>query len=242
MERKGINLFLRKVVCFMEGLVTETVILETTAVFSEDQKKRYELTKEFKPFKDGKSIVVIMLNSASFKIQQTDTTVNNLINNLSIDLGYSKITILNLIPDIMTKLIPSKIDNLETNFEYIQEVLKRGYDNILIGYGNSYIGNKVVETAKYRLNLLLKEYENTLVEIRDEFNAFDCTAMHPLFAALRIDRWILKPYKLTKQELPPIQTENALDLRKLTKMGHKKGKKDNGRDDNVGQKNRKELS
>jgi len=203
----------------MEGTTIESVILETTAVFNESQTKRYELTKEFKPSKNGKSIVVIMLNAASKKIKETDTTVNNLLTRLSCDeLGYSKITILNLVPDIMNKLIPSKIDNLESNFEYIQEALKRGYDNILVGWGTSFSGNKVVDTAKYRLNQLLKNYADILVEIGDEFNTFDCSPMHPLFASMRIINWVLKPYHIPKQELEPAQ-EKPKNIRKASKTG-----------------------
>lgn len=202
----------------MEETIIESVILETTAVFNETQTKRFELTKEFKPFKDGKSIVVIMLNAASKKIQETDTTVNNLLGRLSSeDFGYSKITILNLIPDIMTKLIPSKIDNLDDNFVYIKGVLKRGYDNILVGYGNSYIGNKVVETAKYQLNQILTKYSSILVEIGDESNTYDCSPMHPLFAAMRISKWILKPYHIPKQALPPSQENNEIKQKALPK-------------------------
>lgn len=214
----------------MERTIIESVILETTAVFSEDQTKRFELTKEFKPSKNGKSIVVIMLNAASKKIQETDTTVNNLLTRLSCDeLGYSKITILNLVPDIMNKLIPTKIDNLDENFEYMEEVLKRGYDNILIGYGNSFIGNKVIETAKYRLNQLLKKYTDILVEIGDEFNTYDCSPMHPLFASMRINRWVLKPYHIPKQELQPAQ-EKITSKQKLPKNGLKKKIVTNGED------------
>ncbi len=187
----------------MDGIVKESVILETTAVFSEDQTKRYELTKEFKPFKNGKSIAVIMLNAATRKVQETDATVNNLVSRLSTgDLVYSKITILNLFPDIMPKLIPSKTDNADINFKYIKEVLERGYDNILVGYGNSFIGNKVVENAKYLLNDLLKDYEKILVEINDEANSHDCSPMHPLFAAMRIKKWVLKPYRIPQVEQP----------------------------------------
>lgn len=194
----------------MEDTIIQSVILETTAVFSEDQKRRYELTKEFKGIKDGKSIVVIMLNAASKEIQETDRTVNTLINQLSrSELNFSKITILNLFPDIMNKLNPAIVDSLDSNFEYIKNVLARRYDNILIGYGNNFIGNRVVETAKYRLNRILKEYEDILVEIGDEFDTFDCSPMHPLFAALRIEKWMLKPYKLPKQGLEPIQESHG---------------------------------
>ena len=206
----------------MEDTIIESVILETTAVFNETQTKRYELTKEFKPSKDGKSIVVIMLNAASKKIQETDTTVNNLLTRLSCDeVGYSKITILNLFPDIMPKLKPSEVDNLEDNFKYIEEVLKRNYSNILIGYGNSFIGNKKVDMAKYRLNQLLLSYADILLEINDEFNTYKCSPMHPLFASMRINKWVLKTYHIPKQELAPVQ-EKAENLKKVPKKGSQK--------------------
>ena len=203
----------------MDNTVNESVILATTPVYDEDQTKRYEITTEFKPNKDGKSIVVIMPSAASENIQETDTTVNNLINRLSYkELGFMKVTILNLFPDIMTKLVPNKVEDLDTNFTYIEEVLNRGYDNILVGYGNSFIGNKIVEKAKYRLNQLLKKYENILVEISDDDNTYDCSPMHPLFASMRLGKWILKPYRLPKSELVPIVKE-AKKPRKIPKNG-----------------------
>jgi hypothetical protein len=211
----------------MEGTIIQSVILETTAVFDETMNKRYELTKEFKGIKGGKKVIVIMLNAATKEIQETDRTVNTLINQLSrSELGYSKITILNLFPDIMSKLNPSRIDSLDSNVEYIKEVLARGYDKILIGYGNNFIGNRVVESAKYRLNLILRDYADLLVEIGDEWDTYDCSPMHPLFAALRIDKWILKPYKLPKQVLEPIQ-ERAEELTKPNDKGTLKGKRGN---------------
>lgn len=194
-------------------MVTETINLETTAVFNEDKTKRYELTKVFKPIKGGKSIVVIMLNAASSSIEETDTTVNYLLNKLKGEMNFSKITILNLIPDITNKLKPSKIDNLDDNFEYIEEVLKRKYDKILVGYGNSFIGNRVVDAAKYQLNEILKDYEDKLVEIGDEFDTFDCSPMHPLFASLRLKKWILKPYKLPKQGLKPLKNKENMFIK-----------------------------
>ncbi len=213
----------------MDDIVKETVILETTGVFSEDQTKRYELTKEYIPSVDGRRISVIMLNPASKKIQETDTTVNNLINRLSGE-GYTTITILNLVPDIMSKLKPSKVDNLEANFEYIEEVLKRNFDKILIGYGNSFIGNEVVERAKYRLNQILKEYEDSLVEISDEFDTFECSAMHPLFASLRLDKWILKPYRLPKQELEPAKGKAKIEEKQLKSGLQRRHVKENDKD------------
>ena len=203
----------------MDNTVIESVILETTAVFNEDQTKRYELTKEFKPNKDGKSIVVIMLNAASKNIQETDTTVNNLVNRLSCkEFGFKKITILNLFPDIMSKLVPKKVDDLDTNFTYIKEVLSRGYDNILVGYGNSFIGNMIVENAKDSLSQLLMDYENILVEISDEDDTYACSPMHPLFASMRLGKWVLKPHHLPKSELEPMVKE-AKKPRKPPKNG-----------------------
>lgn len=62
----------------MENVVKQTGILEKTAVFDEELKKRYELTMEYKGVK-GKSILVICTNPASDKIQVADTTTNYLI-------------------------------------------------------------------------------------------------------------------------------------------------------------------
>ena len=51
--------------------------------------------------------------------------------------------------------------------EYIKEVLKRDFDEILLGFGNGFVGNKKVAEEKENLNKLLKPYAKKLVELVD---------------------------------------------------------------------------
>lgn len=147
-------------------MFNETTILETDAVFSEDMSKRFELTKRFKGEK-GKTILVIMLNPAAGNIKKTDTTTNLLLNHLCSDneKGYTTITIWNLFADICNKLKPVKdYDNLE-NMMYLEKLLERNFDNILIGYGNTFEGNKEVQKEKATLNRMLEKYQDIVVHI-----------------------------------------------------------------------------
>lgn len=178
-------------------MINETTILETDAVFSEDMSKRFELTKRFKGEK-GKTILVIMLNPAAGNIKRTDTTTNLLMNHLCSDneMGYTTITIWNLFADICNKLKPIKDYNNSENMMYLEKLLERNFDNILIGYGNTFEGNKVVQKEKAALNRILEQYQDKVVHIIDEKGELRCRPMHPLFAGQRISRWRLAPYKL----------------------------------------------
>lgn len=179
-------------------MINETTILETDAVFSEDMSKRFELTKRFKGEK-GKTILVIMLNPAAGNIKKTDTTTSLLMNHLCSDneMGYTTITIWNLFADICNKLKPVKDYDNSENMMYLEKLLERNFDNILIGYGNTFEGNKEVQKEKAVLNRMLEKYLDKVVHIVDEKGELKCHPMHPLFAGQRISRWKLALYKLS---------------------------------------------
>lgn len=181
----------------MVETVKQSVIVEKTGVFSEDLKKRYEYTMDCKGV-EGKSILVICINPASDSLMIVDTTTNYLTNNL-FTMGYSTITLCNLFPNITGKLQPSEIgDNVE-NLEFIQEVLKRDFDEILIGFGNTFNGNKKVREQKEKLNKLMKSSAKKLVEIIDKDEKYkELKTIHPLFAGQRFSG----DWKFRKYELP----------------------------------------
>lgn len=187
----------------MDNTVMQSGILEKNGVFDEDTKRRYELTTEYRGI-EGKSILVFGINPASDNIQISDTTTNYLLNNLLV-MGYSKITVCNLFANICTKLRPSQVTDNEDNFQYISEVLKRDYDTILIGYGNTFTGNKSVEQEKVKLHTLLKTQKGKAVEIVDvEGKYTKLRAIHPLFAGQRFSgQWKLRAY-----EFPKLQRKN----------------------------------
>lgn len=183
----------------MENIVKQTVIMEKTGVFSEDLKSRYELTMESKGV-EGKKILVICINPASDKLQVVDTTTNYLTNNL-LTMGYSTITLCNLFAEITGKLQPIKAGDNSDNMAYIQELLARGYDDILIGFGNTFNGNKKVKEEKKLLHELLKPYAKKLVELVDTEGQYEkLKTIHPLYAGQRFSgKWKFRKYEFPKE-------------------------------------------
>lgn len=178
----------------MKNIVKVTSVVKKTGVFGKEGKSRYELDFEYSE-QTGRKILVICLNPSSDNIHHCDTTTNYILNNLSI-MGFSKITVCNLFACITPKLRPLEVGDGEDNREHIQDVLKREYDAILIGYGNSFVGNKRVEEEKQKLYEVLKPYSSKLVEIVDKGGRYkELKTIHPLFAGQRFSReWELQKH------------------------------------------------
>lgn len=192
-------------------MITETTILETVAIYSEDMKKRYELTKQYKGMK-GKSILVIMMSPSAQDIRKTDTTTNLLLNHLCKDgeNGYTTITIWNLFANLCLKLKPSQIKENEDNMEYLDNLLKRNFDNILMGWGNTFEKSNIVIREKWRLSRKLEGLQDKLVHITDPEEEISCSPMHPLFAGQRIRDWKLTPYKFFEMKIPGGEEEEII--------------------------------
>ncbi len=178
--------------------IKQTSLLERTGVFDEETKRRFELTLVYKGIK-GKKILVIGMNPASSNIQVFDNTTNYLLNNLGM-MGYSEITIWNLFADICTKLKPSDVKDNKENMEHLKELLKRKNDTILIGYGNTFQGNRRVNEVKAQLHVLLKPYEKIIYELEDEKGEYSkLKTIHPLFAGQRFSgEWKMRKYNFPK--------------------------------------------
>lgn len=178
--------------------VRQNVILERTGIFSQTADKRFEYTMERKEIK-GKKILVICTNPASDNLLVVDMTTNYLMNNL-FAMGYSTITLCNLFADITDKLQPAKAEDNTDNIEYIKEVLKRDFDEILLGFGNGYVGNKKVKEEKENLYKLLKPYAKKLTELVDTDNKYKALkTIHPLFAGQRFSgKWVFRKFVLPK--------------------------------------------
>ena len=70
--------------------------------------------------------------------------------------------------------------------EYIKGLLKQDYHTVLIGYGNTFLGNKKVNASKKQLEELLKEAKANVVELVDEDEEYaEMSTIHPLFAGQR---------------------------------------------------------
>lgn len=178
--------------------VRHSIALERTGIFSQTMDKRFEYTIEQKGV-EGKKILVICTNPASDNLLLVDTTTNYLMNNL-FAMGYSTITLCNLFADITGKLQPVKAGDNAENMEYIGEVLKRDFDEILLGFGNGFVGNKKVTTEKENLNKLLKPYAKKLVELVDKDGNYKALkTIHPLFAGQRFSgKWVMRKFVLPK--------------------------------------------
>lgn len=176
---------LNKGECKMENIITKKEVIEKQAVFSKDMKKRYELTISLQE-KKGKSILVLCLNPASDNIQVSDTTTNYLMNNLFL-MGYSTITICNLFPIICGKLSASGICvDSDDNIEYLKSALERDFQTILVGYGNTFSGNKQVHERKAEFDRLLSSAGKKAVELVDKEELYSrLKTIHPLFAGQR---------------------------------------------------------
>lgn len=176
----------------MENIIKQTSMLEKTGVFDEKGNRRFELNLTYKGIK-GKKILVVGTNPASENIQVFDSATNYLLNNLG-TMGYSDITVWNLFADICTKLKPSEVKDNSENLQYLQELLKKKYDTILISYGAQ--SNRKIDEAKAQVHVLLKPFEKILYELEDVKGEYSkLKTIHFLFAGQRFSgEWKLKKY------------------------------------------------
>ena len=176
----------------MEKLSTESMTVERKGIFDKNHKKRFELTFICKDKKPEKSILIIGLNPASTDIGILDTTITFILNNL-IPMGYTTITVCNLYADLFSKrLKPSEV----ANNKYLEEVLKRDFDAVLLGYGNTFLTNKFVREEKEYLLNILKHDKDKVVDIVDDKGEYErLKATHPLMAGRYFpNRWKLRPF------------------------------------------------
>lgn len=176
-------------------LQTDTMMVERIGIFDKDYKKRFELSFTIKDSQQKKSILVICLNPASGDIRMLDTTTTFILNNL-IPMGYTTITICNLYSHLFKqRLKPSKVPDNNENRKYLKEVLNRSFDNILIGYGNTFVGNKCVNEEKKYLQELLSNHKDKVVDLVDDAGEYErLTTIHPLMAGRYFpNKWKLRP-------------------------------------------------
>ena len=186
----------------MERYTTNTMTVERKGVFDKSRKKRFELTFTCKDSRQKKSILVIGLNPASDDISIIDTTTTFILNNL-IPMGYTTVTICNLYGELFKqRLKPSEVPNNTENRKYLEEVLKRGFDTILLGYGNTFLTNKFVKEEKAYLKKLLSGYKDKVVDIVDDKGEYErLTAIHPLMAGRYFPgRWKLRSFVFEKEK------------------------------------------
>lgn len=118
-------------------------------------------------------------------------------------MGYTTITICNLYAQLFKQRIkPSEVANNTENRKYLEEVLKRGFDTILLGYGNTFQTNKFVKKEKEYLRKLLNSHKNKVVDIVDDKGEYErLAATHPLMAGRYFpNRWKLRPFVFEEEK------------------------------------------
>lgn len=199
----------------MEKLITNKLTIERSGIFDKNLKKRFELTFECKGVKEKKSILVIGLNPASNDISILDTTTTFILNNL-MPMGYTTITICNLYAELFKeRLKPSEVPNNTDNRKYLEEVLKRGFDTILLGYGNTFTSNKFINEQKKNLKKQLESHKDKVVDLVDEEGKYSyLKTTHPLMAGRYFpNHWKLRPYNFEE----PKEEQNTQDPEDIEK-------------------------
>lgn len=184
----------------MDNVVKQTELLEKTGVYDEDLKRRFSLTLKYNGIK-GKKILVIGMNPASNNVQVFDNTTNYLLNNLGM-MGYSEIIVWNLFADICTKLKPTQTYDNAENMEYLQMLLEEKFNAVLIGWGNTFIGNRRVEEAKKQVCEYLKPHAKKVYELVDTEGIYtELKTIHPLFAGQRFSgKWKFRNYSFPEEK------------------------------------------
>lgn len=166
---------------------TETTIIKSKAMFSDDGKHRFLLRREWD--KNKKSAMVIMINPNTADTLNVDLTTMLTINNLS-NLGFGSVNIVNLYSKIMLKLslrFNSDDDLIAKECDEILAQYAAMSDAIIIAWGS--IGSNSQRVRERQTDVLdvLKPYANKLYKIGEE-------GYHPLTPAVR-NSWELEPYE-----------------------------------------------
>ena len=134
-------------------------------------------------------------------MQVFDNTTNYLLNNLGM-MGYSEIIIWNLFADICTKLKPTQAYDNAENMEYLQTLLEEKFHAVLIGWGNTFIGNRRVEEAKKQVCEYLKPHAKRVYELVDTEGIYaELRTIHPLFAGQRFSgKWKFRNYSFPEEK------------------------------------------
>lgn len=167
---------------------TETTILRSKAMFSDDGEHRLLLRREWD--KNGKTAMIIMINPNTADTLCMDMTTMLVLNNLY-KLDFGSVNIVNLYSKIMPKLslrFNSDEDLIDNETDSIIEQYATMSDAIIIAWGS--IGNNSQRVRERQAELLdvLKPYANKLYKIGEE-------GYHPLTPAVR-NNWELFPYEL----------------------------------------------
>lgn len=167
---------------------TETSVMKSKAIFSDDMKHRLLLYKEWD--KDKPCAMIMMINPNTADILNVDMTTTLILNNMY-KLGFGSVNIVNLYSRITDKIsfrFNSDEDLIARDCDEIIQQYASMNDAIIIAWGT--VGNhteRVRERQKYVLNLM-KPYANKMYQIGRN-------ACHPLTPAVR-NEWNLEPFEM----------------------------------------------
>jgi hypothetical protein len=171
----------------------------TTAVFSDDNTKRYLLRKTWNA--EAKMACIITIYPASNDIITLDLTTQ-LIQNALHRLNFGGFDALNITPKINP---PSgeiggvtSLENIEQIKKSAEEITKNPDGVIIIAWGSAGASNKKVQKQQTEILKLLKPFESQVYMITDGKNK----NLHPLVPSLRNGRWILESF-----DFPAIKDE-----------------------------------
>lgn len=171
---------------------TETTILKSKALFSDDGKHRLLLKKEWDKNKPGAMIIMINPNTAD--ALNVDMTTMLVLNNLC-RLGFGSVSIVNLYSRIMEKLslrFNSDEDLIEHDADRIIEQYAAMSDAIIIAWGSIGRNTQRVRERQQEILNLLSVHKNKLYKIGKE-------GYHPLTPAVR-NGWHLEPFEMEEIE------------------------------------------
>ena len=179
-----------------------TTTLSTTAIFSEDGKRRYTLTKVWDKKKPKMAIVMLLPSEASGVA--LDNTTMLVLNNAS-RLGYGSVSIVNLFSKI-GKLEMAKEPEDEENFKWIDTIAKE-VDTIVYASGVGKATNKAFIERQAKVLNVLKPYEAKLKCITNKQG--NARFQHPLSPAIRT--WYLSEMKIKElcKDSSTTKNENA---------------------------------
>lgn len=179
---------------------TVQTTLSTTALYSQDGKKRYLLQKTWDEKKPHLAIIMLAPSEASGIA--LDNTTMLVLNNAS-RLGYGTVSIVNLFAIVGDLKKCFAEDEDKENLKHIETAAKNA-DIIVYASGVGKATNKAFIKRQNQVLNALKPYENKLKCLSNQNG--NARFQHPLSPAVRT--WYLSPMKteeLEKEDMLPVE-------------------------------------
>lgn len=169
-------------------MLTETTVVKSKALFSDDRKHRLLLKKEWDTNKPN--AMVIMINPNTADTMNVDMTTMLVLNNLN-RLGFGSVSIVNLYSRIKEKLslrFNSDEDLIEHDTDRVIEEYAAMSDAIIIAWGS--IGRNTQRVRERQQELLER-----LSVHKKKFYKIGKEGCHPLTPTVR-SGWELEPFEM----------------------------------------------